>query len=134
MLKNKKTKFEQLKAKWYKKLEKSGFEDIESDENNLKVWSSIFARKNSPEVWQARAEYYQMATNFLEDYKFSNDVEKIVWEYHSNGISMRDISKLLKKARVKSIPINRQDIGVLIRKLKNSMYSMYVAKQDEYHE
>lgn len=95
-----KNEYEKLRAVWYKKLESEGFEDIEQDEDNLKVWSSQFRRKKSVDTWQAKAAYYYMAENFLREHTFENNLDRIVWEYHSNAISIRDIVKLLKKVRI----------------------------------
>lgn len=124
--------FQKLQKKWYKKLEDSGFEDIESDEFNLKTWSSTFHLKHSLETWQAKAEYYQLATNFLEEYKFNSNLDKIIWEYHSNGLGARKIATILKDAKIKVS--NRTTIWEVIKKLKSSMYEMYLAPKKEYYE
>lgn len=118
---------------WYKKLKAEGFEDVESDEHHLKFYTSQFAAKFIPETWQAKANYYQMATNFLEEYKFDNNLERAVWEYHVNAISYRDIAKLLKKLRLVK-RTNRTTIYQLIKRLKTKMFDMYVLTQTEYHE
>lgn len=129
-----KADFKKLKDKWYKKLEKSGFEDVESDEYNLKSWSSVLFLRKTPESWEAKATYYQMASNFLEEYKFDSNIEKTIWEYHSNGLSARNTSVLLKKARVKSIATSKSKISEIVYKLKMKMYEMYIAKKPEYLE
>lgn len=130
----KKLSYKEEKDIWYKKLEKSGFVDIEQDEDNLKKWSSVFTKevgKHSLEVWKIKAEYFQMATNFLEEYKFDNNIEKVIWEYHANGLRIREIADLLKKARVKSVGVKKSNIYNIIKRLKNSMYAMYVAASEE---
>lgn len=142
MSKSPKADFKKLKDEWYEKLKTTkskeypnGFQDIEKDEDTLKKYSfqSVFDNTKNKD-WQAKATYYQMATNFLEDYKFSTTIEKLIWEYHANGISLRDISKLLTKAKVTSIFVNKDAIFAIVQKLKKSMYSMYLNQQDEYHE
>jgi hypothetical protein len=120
-------------AKWYAKLKRDGFDDIESDEDNLKVWSTIFFKKHSIEQIQAKQAYYQMATNFLNDYKFNNNRERIIWEYHANGISLRDIGKVLKKAKIKKAT-NRTDVWKVVKRLKLIMYDMYMIPKKAYHE
>lgn len=134
----KKTEYEKLRDKWYKKLSKvkddvypDGFQDIESDEYKLKDWSYKFAAKDAV-LWQAKATYYQMAASFLEEYKFSNKVEQIIWEYHANGIGVRDIARTLNKLRL--FKTNRTTVWQIIQRLKASMYNMYMAKLTEYHE
>lgn len=122
MAKKKQLSLSELQKIWYKKLEKSGFEDIEQDDDNLKVWSSVFFLRNSPEQIQAKQAYYQMATNFLEEHKFKTRREEIIWTYHSEGISYRDISKLLKRVR---ITLSHTAVQNVVHKLQVAMYLMY---------
>lgn len=134
----KKLDYEKEKTKWYKKLEKSGFVDIELNEKRLKTWSSNqfeFPRlMTSDGGWKIKAEYYYMAAQFLNDYKFDTEIEKTIWTYHSEGLSVREISSILTKIKVKSIPTQRTSIWKVIKRLKKSMYSMYLAPKTEYHE
>lgn len=123
----KKASYEEERDKWYKKLEREGFTDIEQDDDNLKVWSSVFAKKHSIEQIQAKQSYYQMATNFLEDYEFEIRREEIIWTYHSEGISYRNISKLLKKVRIK---LSHTAVQNIVHKLKISMYLLYKTPTD----
>lgn len=114
---------------WYKKLAKSGFEDIETDEQHLKVWSSKFARKTSLDSWQAKASYYTMATNFLNDYPFETPRERIIWEYHANGLSVRDIAITLNKvARSRRTKTNRTTVWLAVKRLESIMYRLYNMK------
>ncbi len=109
--------YKELKAIWYKKLEKSGFEDIESDEDHLKSWTADRVKKHI-HTWREREQYYYMATEFLDTYKFETPLEKTIWEYHANGISVRDIVILLSKVRIKT---NRDAVWLTIRRLVNRM-------------
>lgn len=129
---SKKTDFNKLQKKWYDKLKAKGFEDIEDGEDKLKVWSSIFTSKISMESWQAKATYYQMATNFLEEYKFESETNKFIWTKHSEGVSVRDITIFLNKK--KSTRTNRTYVWKIIKTLKHTMYQMYMSNQKEYHE
>lgn len=118
--------FEKLKATWYKKLKKSGFEDVEANENDLKVNSSKFTRTRTLHIdWDARHTYYRLATHFLNDYKFKNRIEQIIWEYHSNGISMRNIVSLLKQTRVKR-KVNKDQVNTIITRLECAMKALYL--------
>lgn len=121
---NNKTEYQKQKEIWYKKLKQSGFEDIESDENNLKEWSSKFARKKSLESMIAKQTYYNLATQFLNIFAFETELEKVVWTYHTEGISVRNIAKTLKKAKIKKI--NRQKVWLIVKKLRTAMKKMYV--------
>lgn len=124
--------YDKLKKKWYAKLAKEGFKDIESDEDSLKTYSNIFAQKHSPEQTLAKIEYYRMAEHFLNEYKFASKLDQIIWEYHSNGISMRNIAKLLKQARVART--NRTDVWKLVKRLRFKMYEMYVRNAEFYYD
>lgn len=115
--------YDKLRAVWYKKLKDDGFEDIESDDHNLKVWSSKFARKKTLVSWQAKAAYYYMAENFLRDYKFVSNREKVIWEYHANALSIREITRLLKKVRIKT---SRMAVWRIVIRLEKIMKKMYM--------
>lgn len=130
-MKLKKDSFKELQAKWYGKLKKEGFEDAEIDEDNLKLWSTRFFARHSIEQIQAKQAYYQMAENFLNDYKFETKRERIIWEYHSNGISVRDIVLVLRKVRIKT---GRQTIWTTVKRLQKKMYDMYMLPKTPYHE
>lgn len=110
--------FKKVKALWYKKLRDSGFEDAESDEFNLKVWSLKFTTPKTVRDWQAKTEYYYMANHFLNNYKFEAPLDKVIWEYHTNGISVREIAKLLKKVKIKA---DRNSVWLIVKKLKSAM-------------
>lgn len=130
----KKVSLAELKDKWYKKLAKSGFEDIEDKDHNLKKFHKNFFSSVPKELRTAKASYYQMAENFLGDYRFTDNIEKVIWDYHSNGISVREISMLLKKAKVRSFIPKKSAIWLIIKRLRSSMYSMYLRGDEEYHE
>lgn len=109
----KQAEFKKLQDKWYKKLEKSGFEDIEQADGNLKQWHSQYfitrhttfegksswnKKKKLDATWfTSQEEYYQLAGAFLHDHEFSSKTEKLIWEMHSNGMSQVDIYKALLK-------------------------------------
>lgn len=124
MSKKKPETYEEIRAVWYAKLEKSGFVDIEQDENDLKVWSTLFTRKRTKELKESREAYYYMARSFLNDYKFANNVERIIWEYHTEGIGVRDIAKTLAKAGVQKYKRNKT--WTIINRLETIMKKMYM--------
>ncbi len=88
--------FKQLQAKWYKKLEKVGFEDAEvfHDEPFLKTWHSH--RFKSVADLAARTTYFANAAWFLEHHCFDTSLEKRIWKCHADGLSMRETAKVLK--------------------------------------
>lgn len=125
------SEFDKLKDFWYQKLKESGFDDIESDEYNLKTWSSQIAAQDST-YRHAKETYYYLATQFLNDYKFKNSYERIVWEYHSNGISIRNIVKLLNEVRKEKT--YRRAIHELLQRLRNAMKRKYYYRPNRENE
>lgn len=126
-----------LKEKWYAKADKSGFEDIEKDEDYLKIYSSDTFRERHAGAqaggWQAKAEYYYLAQQFLNEYKFDSEIIKTIWAYHCEGISAESISQTLKKLRYKRwSKVNL--IKDTLKALKHKMFDMYLSPQKEYHE
>jgi hypothetical protein len=121
--------YKKLKKVWYKKLAQSGFIDIERNEDDLKVNDWYFSRTakyggSSIEWSQSKADYYYMATQFLNNYKFETNLERIIWEYHSNAVSHRDITDILNKAKVTKT--NRTYVGRIIKALATEMKLMYI--------
>jgi len=131
MKKKPKQDFKELKAKWYKKLKKSGFEDIEYESGELKFSSTISnkRRQERAAIWQDRADYYTLAGWFLNDYKFTVELEKIIWEYHSNGMSAREITETLRKAKIKKT--NRTTVWATIKSLQQLMKQKYIKGNNE---
>jgi hypothetical protein len=123
----KKLNYEKLKEKWYAKLKKEGFEDIESDENNLKVYASTLFNKHKSAIqnggWQAKASYYSMAERFLNEYVFDTNLDKVIWEYHTNAISVRNIVHLLKKVKV---AMKKDTVWNTVKRLEIEMKKAYL--------
>ena len=89
--------FLKLHRDWAKKLKKSGFEDIERKEGVLKTSSMENVRNlYTVEQFNIKEEYYRLAGQFLHEYKFKTQVDKRIWELHSEGVSVRNIIKKLK--------------------------------------
>lgn len=124
MAAKKKQDYQKLKEVWYKKLERSGFVDAERDEYTLKQYSSRFNQAEVVRNWHSKTEYYSMAGQFLNTHKFASRLEKVIWEYHANGVSVRDIAKLLK--HVKVIKPNKDNVHKILARLIREMKSMYL--------
>lgn len=122
-----KDSYQTLKTVWYAKLKKSGFEDVEKDEYRLKQYAAKFNAQD-PGIqygWNFKQEYYSMAREFLNHYKFQTTIDKVIWEYHTEGISCRNISKLLKKVKTLVNP-DRNYVFRIISKLKTDMKKAYL--------
>ena len=87
---------EALQAKWYKKLAKSGFVDIESPLKQhvpLKHWDSIkFQSQYSPEAYIEKERYYQLAGQLLYSHNFKCPRDRRVWAMHVEGRDYKDIA------------------------------------------
>jgi len=72
---------------------------------------------------EALQEYFYLANSFLNDHQFTSNVERIIWEYHTEGLSIREIETVLKKAKVKDT--RRNKIFYTITNLKDLMFKKY---------
>lgn len=124
MSKPKKTEYERVRDVWYKKLADDGFNDIEL------VWfggrgTSRSEQWKDPDLRQATVDYYCMAQHFLNEYEFDTEVEKIMWEYYSNGLSFREIAKVLNKTKVTKT--NKDAVWLIIKRLEEIMKGLYLS-------
>lgn len=112
--------YQQLRDIWYKKLAKT-FDDIEDKDGNLKsfTYSQV---KSHIHLWESNAHYYELASALLNEHEFESNRERIIWEYHSNGLSTRDITRLLKKVKIQT---NRQTVWETISNLQQIMKKRY---------
>jgi hypothetical protein len=121
--------FKELKAKWDKKLEKSGLENIEQEDGNLKNWSSrVFSSSRSGinvedriEYYKSVEGYYRTAGQFLHEYKFKSNKEKLIWELHCEGLSVREIMIIMRKRKFR---VYSNGIYDVIRRLSGEMKNL----------
>lgn len=108
------TEFDKLRRVWNEKLAASGFEDIEfsNERPESQLWS-LFAGGSSSTALGLRQhddgtfkqEYFILATHFLNNADFrklfgtKGGLYKYIWHLHSEGVSMRNIARLLAGSR-----------------------------------
>lgn len=130
----------QLTDKWYAKLEKEGFDDIENRQGQLKSYHStkfiknivtydkmldkkVFTQQRFQEAvrskMDATAEYHRLAEHFLHSHDFQSNIQHEVWRLHTEGESYRDIAEILKKKRFKAI--NKDKVQIIITALYKQM-------------
>lgn len=129
-----KAEFNELKEFWYQKLKDSGFNDIEYNDTLLINGPSgnLYRNKQFKNgTWQAKATYYSMAESFLNEYAFSTELDKVIWEYHANGISVREISETLEKANIKKT--SKSSVWLVVNRLSKIMKQMYLIDFREEH-
>ena len=117
--------YKTLKKEWYKKLKDSGFTDIEYEGGHIKapVFRSSRAKTLTLAKIEAIQAYYLMATHFLNDHNFATETDRIVWLYHSEGLSIRKIYDTLKKANQK---VGNNRIRDIIKRLRTEMKARYL--------
>jgi len=121
----------QLKKIWYAKLKESGFQDIEYYEESSYGMNRFDKHPENPEVMQARADYYQMSTHFLSDHSFESDFEKDIWEIHADGISIRNITKVLFEKQ--GIKTSKTKVGKIVKRLEDTMKALYLPEYSKRH-
>lgn len=110
--------FKKLKETWYKKLEKSGFEDLENDDGQLlNHVSSIPTRvRFNIDEFKAKEDYYRLAGQFLHDYTGFTSQTKKIWEMHQSGVSIRNIAKKIKVFKKSAINNIIEDLAKIMLK------------------
>lgn len=111
--------FKALKAKWYKTLKDSGFDDIEQDEDTLKSWHGPYmAKAYDSGRYKSWEEYYQTAGHFLYDHKFESSFEKKIWAQHAAG---KTIIQIVDKFSDSGIKTYKREVHETIQKLSKIM-------------
>lgn len=122
-MKKKTHSYEELKVIWDQKLKDSGFNDIENADGSTNRPTSRSNTWRDPELREIVQDYYRMAYHFLNEYKFKNKREKVIWEYYAEGLSVRDIADTLRKVRVWT---NKDQVFRIVKRLEKVMKEMYL--------
>lgn len=126
MSNRKKTEYERVRDVWYKKLKKEGFEDIEHYDGSINIGTPRSLNWGDELQRQLVQDYYCMAYHFLNEFPFETPLDKIIWEYHAEGLSIRDIVKVLKQTRV-ARGTNRIRVWKTVKKLEDTMKGLYLS-------
>ena len=112
--------FKRLQRKWYKKLEKSGFQDHEKLVGSSLVLSQSagFALRHEPTLLTAEAklEYYLKLSEMVAKESFENNRDRVIMECAGQGLKICAIAKELKKRKIKC---HRLTIGFVIRRYEH---------------
>ena len=90
--------FKELEQHWYDLLKQNGFDDLEDTSRSgrpLKSWHDHKFKHVLPSVSQLADDYYRAAEHLLLTYQFKSERDRLIWFYHSQGISKRKIARLL---------------------------------------
>jgi hypothetical protein len=120
--------YKELRDTWYAKLEKSGFNDIEKTNGTLKSWSNRFSTDRVLREYDAKLTYSLMATQFLNNYKFETKFETIIWEYHTNAISIDDMADIIYKLKITKFKKKALHTTIyrIITRLRREMFKLYM--------
>lgn len=91
--------FKQLQREWYEKLEAAGFEDIETNQEQIKPSVHPHTRNRALRTHTATTLYYYAATEFLNAHNFQCRRCYRIWLGHSCGDSVRRIAINLSISR-----------------------------------
>jgi hypothetical protein len=120
--------FIKLQTLWYEKLKQSGFQDLETSRGFLKDWPSQRLRRDyTPERFQEKLNYYRFASQLLWEFKFKTKLEKKIWELHTEGKSMREISFQVRTHKNK---MNHNKVRKVINKLSPFVYAMIINEEE----
>lgn len=119
----KKTEYERVRDHWYKKLENEGFKDIEHHDGSINIGLPRSVNWSDEELRQITQDYYCMAYHFLNQYQFEDELERIVWEYHAEGLSVRDIAATLKKVNINT---SKDRVWRIVKRLETAMKELYL--------
>lgn len=117
-----------LRRKWYKILKDNGFDDIEVLAPDGQFYDMLrYPLRfdiNSPEK-KVQERYYAMARAFVFDYEFRDEVEKQVWQHHSEGMSVRGIAAKMNIGR--GVMYFQRRLG----RLRKAMIQLYLNDSDD---
>jgi hypothetical protein len=97
-------RFKNLQKKWDKKLEKSGFQDIENRRGYFvdhKSFYDLTLRKNfsTTDTFENTRSYYSIARSIATNYKFPSEEMKMIWTMHSEGQTLSEIAEAMNTSK-----------------------------------
>ena len=120
--------YEELRDIWYAKLKRKGFEDVEKTNGRLRSWSNRFTTERTIREYDAKSTYYLMASQFLNNYKFKSKLETVIWEYHTNAISIDNIAEIIYKLKIVHLKKKALHTTIyrIITRLRREMMKLYM--------
>lgn len=93
-------RFKALQARWYAKLAKSGFVDIEREDGTLiDREQERYAKEMPQDVAKAREAYYRAAEHYMTRAGAMTKRDLAVWRLHVEGCNNTEIAEALGLAR-----------------------------------
>lgn len=95
--------FKRLFKEWNQVLEQEGLSEIEE----LQLPFSLRKSEHRTDKIKEKDRYYELAFDLLQTFKFKNDMYQYIWALHCNGITVRDISKMINQKKFSKTTVNR---------------------------
>lgn len=108
--------FKKLQARWCKKLEDDGFEDIEKGERKNVITPQVIKARKSQ--YDGGNVYYDLCQSILREFKFKKDIHRVIFQLHADGNSERVIVKYLEDKL--QISLSQKGVNLVIRRVKES--------------
>lgn len=112
--------FKSLQDDWDKKLEESGFEDIETRDGEYSVEPQKF--KTNKSKFTGGIDHYQYCQSILQNYRFpegpKGDLHRAIFEHYAEGRTMSEIESWIKTQDTK--PLSRMRINQIINQIKQN--------------
>ena len=106
-----------------KLLADSGFEDIECANDNLKTYHSAKFQKVTPDLYNARRKYYEVAYHIALNYKFGTKVEAEIWNLHAEGWSLRMIGR--------KVNLSKDKVHKVVKSIRELLYAEIYNSRNE---
>lgn len=95
---NSKTSYDKLRAKWYARLKREGFEDLEDDRGRLIEYSTRYASKH-PLAFASQQRYFELAGQLLHIHSFDSAEQRSIWILHCQGKSNASIARKVERSK-----------------------------------
>ena len=90
--------FKSLRDEWYQILKEDGFNDIEQTDGLLKFWTNTrFRVVHNVELYESKKKYFELAGQYCHDGIFKSEINRKIWQLHSEGLSIREIADKIKE-------------------------------------
>lgn len=79
-----------MREQWYSHLTEDGFTDIEDTTTQGEPYIPTDLRTSLQ--FEAKFSYYQWAREKLNQGRFDSTKDRLIWQYHAEGVSRREMS------------------------------------------
>lgn len=115
-----------LQEEYYSKIKliDPDWEDIEDHKHHLrplKCWHSLKFKRITKNQKAEIETYYQKARGLLHTFPFESDLQRKIWELHSNGIPKTEIEKEVASKDINPFGYKRSTITLIIKLIAQSI-------------